>query len=108
MGHIAPGLDRIQIIKGWYDNGELKEEIYNLAASDGRLKPDGSVTPTAAKVDLETGAFDKTKGSSEFIATWEDPSFDPSQHAFYYVRVIQLPTARWSLWDEIREGYEKV
>jgi len=101
---IAPGLDRIQIIKGWYDNGELKEEIYNIAASDDRLLDDGSVTPTDAKVNLETGAFDTSKGSNEFMATWEDPNFDKTKNAFYYVRVIQLPTARWNLWDEIREG----
>jgi hypothetical protein len=101
---IAPGLDRIQIIKGWYDNGELKEKIYNIEASDGRLQKDGTVTPTDAKVDLKTGAFDTSKGSVEFMATWEDPKFDKTQNAFYYVRVIQLPTARWSLWDEIREG----
>lgn len=101
---IAPGLDRIQIIKGWYDNGKLKEEIHNVAASGGRLQADGIVKPTDAKVDLKTGAFDDTKGSSEFMATWEDESFDATQHSFYYVRVIQLPTARWSLWDEIRTG----
>jgi hypothetical protein len=101
---IAPGLDRIQIIKGWYEKGEMKEEINNLAASDNRLRPDGSVRPTEAKVNLETGAFDNTKGSTELVAIWEDKAFDPDQHAFYYVRVIQLPTARWTLWDELREG----
>jgi hypothetical protein len=101
---INANLDRIQIIKGWYDNGEMKEEIYNVAVSDNRTQANGSVIPTDAKVDLETGAFDTTKGNVEFMTTWEDKNFDPNQHAFYYVRVIQLPTARWTLYDEIREG----
>jgi len=101
---MTANLDRLQIIKGWYDNGELKEKIYNIAVSDNRLQPDGTVTPTDAKVNLETGAFDTLKGSIEFMATWEDPDFNNNQHAFYYVRVLQLPTARWTLWDEIKEG----
>ena len=101
---INANLDRIQIIKGWYDNGELKEKIYNVAVSDNRLNADGTVTPTDAKVNMETGAFDTTKGNAEFKTTWEDPDFDKTQHSFYYARVLQLPTARWSLWDEIREG----
>jgi len=101
---MTANLDRLQIIKGWYDNGELKEKMYNIAVSDNRLQPDGTVTPTDAKVNLETGAFDTLKGSIEFMATWEDPDFNNNQHAFYYVRVLQLPTARWTLWDEIKEG----
>ena len=100
------GLDRVQIIKGWYENGEIKEEIYNLAVSDNRLQDDGTVIPTDANVNLETGAFDTTKGSNEFMVTWEDKSFNPNVNAFYYVRVIQMPTARWTLYDEIRENVE--
>lgn len=101
---INANLDRIQIIKGWYDDGKMQEKIYDVAVSDNRLRADGTVTPTDAKVDLTTGAFDNTKGSIEFMSTWQDPDFDKNQHAFYYVRVIQLPTARWTLYDEIREG----
>lgn len=100
---IAPNLDRVQIIKGWVDaNGELHDEMYNIAASENRLKADGSVTPIDAPVNMKTGEFNKEKGSPEFTVVWKDPNFDPSQNAFYYVRVIQLPTARYSLWDEIR------
>lgn len=97
-------LDRMQIIKGWYENGELKEQIYNLAASDNRLQDDGTVTPTDAKVNLETAKFDTTKGNSEFMVTWSDPDFDANQISFYYVRVLQIPTARWNIWDEIRDN----
>ncbi|WP_276390432.1 DUF3604 domain-containing protein [Eudoraea chungangensis] len=97
-------LDRVQIVKGWYENGKLKEKIFNVAASDNRKKADGTVTPTDAQVDLQTGAFDTSKGNSEFMTKWRDPDFNPSNRAFYYVRVLQLPTARWNLYDEIREG----
>lgn len=97
-------LDRIQIIKGWYENGELKEKTYNVAVSDNRLQPDGTVIPTDAIVDLKTGAFDTSKGNTELMTTWTDPDFNDNQNAFYYARVLQLPTARWTLWDEIKEG----
>lgn len=97
-------LDRIQIIKGWYDDGELHEKIYNVGASDNRLQPDGTVTPTDAKVDLETGAYDNTKGNTEFLLSWVDPDFNETQTSFYYVRVMQIPTARWNSWDEIRDN----
>jgi hypothetical protein len=102
---MGPNLDRIQIIKGWIENGEMKEQIYNVAVSDTReVQSDGSVAPLEAPVDLETGAFNTDKGAPELSAVWEDPDFDPEEQAFYYTRVIQLPTARWTLWDEIREG----
>ncbi|WP_075352269.1 DUF3604 domain-containing protein [Algoriphagus marinus] len=99
---IAPNLDRIQIIKGWVENGEMKDTIYNVAASENRLKSDGTVTPIDAPVNMKTGEFNKEKGAPELMAVWKDPSYDPNQNAYYYVRVIQLPTARYSLWDEIR------
>ncbi len=98
------GLDRIQIIKGWLENGKMKEAIYNVAVSDDRtIKADGSVEKLNAAVDLTTGAYATDKGSTELKAVWTDPKFDPKQMAFYYVRVIQIPTARWHVYDEIRE-----
>ncbi len=104
---IGPNLDRIQIIKGWLENGEMREQIYNVAVSDQReIAADGSVEPLNAPVDSETGGFTTDKGSPELSVVWEDPEFNPAQQAFYYVRVLQLPTARWTLWDEIREGVE--
>lgn len=101
----SANLERLQVIKGWYKNGELKEKIYNVALSDNRiLNPDGTVPPLAAEVDLKTGAWDTTKGATTLQTTWSDPNFDPRAEAFYYVRVIELPTARYTLWDEIKEG----
>lgn len=101
---ISANLDRIQIIKGWMENGEMKEMIYNVAVSDGRtIKPDGSVAKLEAPIDLSTGDFNTSKGSVELKSVWTDPEFDPKQTAFYYVRVIQLPTARWTYYDELRE-----
>ncbi len=97
-------LDRVQIVKGWYVNGNLKEKIFNVAVSDNRKKADGTVIPTDAQVNLETGAFDTSKGNSEFMTKWTDPEFNPSNRAFYYVRVLQLPTARWNIYDELRDG----
>jgi hypothetical protein len=102
---IGPNLDRVQIIKGWIENGEMMEKIYNVAVSDGRLNPEtGEAAAIDAPVDLATGAFNTEKGDAQMMTVWQDPDFDPSQQAFYYARVIQLPTARWTLWDEIREG----
>ncbi|WP_136480113.1 DUF3604 domain-containing protein [Cognatitamlana onchidii] len=97
-------LDRVQVIKGWYKDGKLQEKTYNVAVSDNRLNADGSVTPTDAQVDLKTGAFDNSKGATQFSLTWSDPDFNADEISFYYVRALQLPTARWTLWDEIREG----
>ncbi len=102
---IGPGLDRIQIIKGWMEKGKMKEKIYNVAVSDKRqIKDDGSVDPLDAAIDLKTGDFNKAKGSNELQTVWTDPDFEASQKAFYYARVLQIPTARWNLYDEIRSG----
>ena len=60
--------------------------------------------PIDAPINLETGAFATDKGSAELNVFWKDPEFDPTVPAFYYVRVLMLPTARWTLWDELREG----
>jgi hypothetical protein len=99
---IGPSLDRIQVIKGWVVDGEIKDTVYNAVASGNRLQADGSVTPIDAPINLETGEFNTTKGDPELSGVWTDPDFDPAQQAFYYVRVLQLPTARWNLYDELR------
>jgi hypothetical protein len=102
---LGPNLERIQIVKGWVEKGVMKEKIFNVAVSDNRvIKADGSVAKLEAHIDMKTGAFNKEKGSVELKTTWTDTGFDPAQHAFYYVRVLQLPTARWSFYDELREG----
>jgi Protein of unknown function (DUF3604) len=101
---IGPNLDRIQIIKGWYEDGEMKDTIFNVAASGSRLRDDGSVEPIDAPIDLKTGKFNTEKGSPELMGVWTDPDFNPEREAYYYVRVLQLPTARWTLYDEINAG----
>ena len=98
-------LDRIQVIKGWYKDGELSERIFNVALSDDRLVgTDGSAPKTEAAVNLSTGEWDKTKGATVLQTVWSDPEFDPSARAFYYLRVIENPTPRYTLWDKIRHG----
>ena len=102
---IGNNLDRIQIIKGWYAQGEMQEKIYNVAVSDDReINTDGTVAQTSATVDLNNGKTDKAKGAVELSTIWKDPDFDPSVEAFYYVRVIENPSLRWSTWDKIRYG----
>lgn len=101
---IGPNLDRIQIIKGWVEDGEMKDTIYDVVASGERLQADGSVTPINAPINIETGEFNTEKGDPELMAVWTDPDWNPEVEAFYYVRVLQLPTARWTLYDEIRQG----
>ncbi|MXO61257.1 DUF3604 domain-containing protein [Altererythrobacter salegens] len=101
---IGPNLDRIQIVKGWYENGEIKDKVYNVVASGNRLRADGTVEPINAPIDLKTGKFNTTKGSAELMGVWTDPDYDPNQNAYYYIRVLQLPTARWNLYDELKFG----
>ena len=99
----SANLDRIQLIKGWYKNGVLAEQIYNVALSDNRiLNADGTVPDNGATVDFKTGAWSTDKGATTLQTVWTDPDFDPSIRAFYYLRVLEIPTARYTLWDEIR------
>lgn len=101
----SANLERLQVVKGWYQNGKLNEQIYTVALSDGRvLNVDGSVPDNGALVDLKTGEWSKDKGATILQTTWKDPDFDPTTPTFYYVRVLELPTARYNLWDEIKEG----
>ena len=96
-------LDRVEVIKGWYKEGELSEKIFTVALSDGRtLNEDGTIPSNNARVNMETGEWDSTKGTVEFLTLWSDPEFDPEADAFYYLRVIENPTARFALWDQIR------
>jgi hypothetical protein len=97
-------LDRIQIVKGWLNaNGTTEEKIYDVALSDGRT--DGSVA-VGNTVDLETGEYTNDIGDAQLIAYWQDPDFDPSQPAFYYARILQIPTPRYSLLNAIELGID--
>lgn len=97
-------LDRVQIIKGWVDvNGETFERIVDVTWSDGRQPgADGKLPPVGNTVDLKTAKFTNTIGAVELMGSWTDESFDPEQHAFYYARVLEIPTPRWSTYDAVR------
>jgi len=102
-------LQRIQIIKGWYDHGyrkETREKIYDVACSDGlEVDPTTQRCPdNGAKVNLTNCAISNDKGASELKSVWTDPDFESGVEAFYYVRVLENPTCRWTTWDAIRTG----
>jgi len=99
-------LDRIQIIKSRVDNaGEPQDQVFDVAWA-GERKPDanGKLPPVGNTVDLKTATFTNTIGSIELQGAWSDPDFDATQNALYYVRVIQIPTPRWSTFDAVRGG----
>jgi hypothetical protein len=101
-------LQRLQIIKGWANNGATFEEVYDVACAGGAM-PDPATArcpDNGATVDLESCAYSPSSGTTELKAVWTDPNFDASQRAFYYVRVLENPTCRWSTWDAIRNGAE--
>jgi len=102
---IGGNLDRIQIIKGWYDGNKQQEKVYDVAWSGDR-KPgkDGKVGPVGDTVDAKTASWTNSIGASELATAWTDPDFDPQQRAFYYARVLEIPTPRWSTYDAFRFG----
>ncbi len=96
-------LDRLQIVKGWLDDqGKTHERVYNVAASDGRkIAADGSLAAVGNTVDLSTAHYTNDIGATRIASHWTDPDFNPEQSAFYYARVLQIPTPRHSLYDAI-------
>lgn len=101
-------LQRVQIIKGTVIDGEHREQVYDVACSDGAV-----VDPTTyrcpdngAQVDMSNCDISAEVGDAEIKTAWRDPQFDPAEEAFYYVRVLENPTCRWSTWDALREGSE--
>jgi uncharacterized protein DUF3604 len=102
---IGANLDRIQIVKGWSDGNKTHEKVYDVAWSDDR-KPDGKgkVPAVGNTVDVATASWTNTIGASELGTVWSDPDFNPGQKAFYYARVIEIPTPRWSTYDAFRFG----
>jgi hypothetical protein len=99
-------LQRAQIVKGWIENGVARERVFDVACSDGLKLDRGSwrCPGNGATVDLKTCRPDRFKGDVELRTTWTDPTFDPKQRAFYYVRVLENPSCRWSTWDALRNG----
>ena len=99
-------LQRLQIVKGWVQDGDQHERIFDVACSDG-LQPDPATQrcpDNGASVDLSNCAISQDVGDAELGATWSDPGFDPGQYAFYYVRVLENPICRWSTWDAVKAG----
>ena len=100
---IGANLDRIQIVKGWHDGKELHEKVYDVAWSgDRRIGANGKLPPVGNTVNVVTASWTNTIGAPELGVVWTDPDFDPKQRAFYYMRVIEIPTPRWSLYDAVR------
>ena len=108
---IGANLDRVQIVKGWRTAaGELEERIYDVAVSDGRtINANGRATTLVGNtVDVASASWTNTIGNTELITVWVDPDFDPSQRAFYYVRVLEIPTPRWTAYDAKYFGLDDV
>ena len=105
---IGANLDRIQIVKGWMDaSGTLNEKIYDVAWSGDRTPvADGKLPAVGNTVDLENANWTNTIGASELGTVWTDPDFNPDQAAFYYARVLEIPTPRWVAYDALRFGVE--
>jgi len=95
----------VQIIKGWVDAaGKTHEKIYNVAWSepDRRSESDGKLTPVGNTVDLAAATYTNSIGAPELFGSFTDPDFDSTQRAFYYLRAVEIPTPRWTLYDSVR------
>ncbi len=105
---IGANLDRIQVVKGWLDSeNKLREKVYDVAWSGDRAADaNGKVPEVGNTVDIETASWANTIGASELSTVWTDPNFEPTERAFYYVRVLEIPTPRWVLYDKVRFGIE--
>ena len=102
-------LDRVQIIKGWVDSaGKQQERIYDVAVSDGReIGEDGRCREEVGNtVDVKGATYRNSIGDALLMAHWQDPDYDPAQRAFYYARVIEIPTPRWTAYEALRFGVE--
>jgi Protein of unknown function (DUF3604) len=102
---LGANLDRIQVVKGWTDEaGVAQEKIYDVAWSAQRKRKmvKGKIPPVGDTVDLATATYSNTIGAAELHTAWRDPGFKPGQRAFYYARVLEIPTPRWTLYDAVR------
>ena len=104
---LSANLDRIQIVKGWLNaDGKAEEHVFDVVWSGNRQLVDGTLPAVAAQINPETGEWDDSQGAATLQALWQDPEFDPKQSAFYYVRVLQVPTPRHALLDAIALGLD--
>ena len=102
---ISGNLDRIQIVKGWLEDGERREQVYDVVWS-GNRQPDasGQLPPVGNTVDVARATWVNSIGAPELIGVWQDPDFDASQPAVYYLRVLEIPTPRWTAYEAARFG----
>ena len=105
---LSAPLDRIQIIKAWTENGETQERVFDVVCSDGRAPGADSYqcAKTDASVAVSDCSYTTDRGAAELKQIWTDPDYAPEQNAFYYARVIENPTCRWSTYDSLRLGQE--
>jgi hypothetical protein len=103
-------LDRIQIVKGWMNaKGELQEKVYDVSwGGDRKPGRDGKLPPVGNTVDVANATWTNTIGAPELITVWKDPAFNPAERAFYYARVLEIPTPRWTAYDAKRFGNKPV
>jgi hypothetical protein len=98
----SANLDRVQIVKGWYQNGYAFEKVYDVVWSEAdkrKMGADGKVPPVGNTVDIKKATYTNDIGDTQLSAVWTDPDFDPTHHAIYYARVIEIPTPRWTTFD---------
>jgi hypothetical protein len=105
---IGANLDRVQIIKGWADkSGKAQEQIFNVVwAGDRQLDKNGKLTAIENTVDVKDASWSNSVGAEQLAVVWSDPDFDSTTPAFYYVRVLEIPTPRWTAYDQKRYGSE--
>lgn len=103
----SANLDRIQVVKGWIDsNGQTNEKIYNVVwGGDRKVSSDGKLPAVGNTVDLTKGTWSNDIGAAELMTFWQDPDFAAEQNAFYYVRVLEIPTPTWPVYDSIKYGF---
>jgi hypothetical protein len=104
---IWANLDRIQVVKGWIENGTPMEKIYDVAWSGDRvLDGSGKLPPVGNTVNLEDASFDNTIGDPQLMTIWSDPDFNADLPAFYYVRVLEIPSPTWVLYDKVKNNLQ--
>ncbi len=108
--HRTANLDRIQIVKGWrIRQGKLLEKVYDVVWSGHRkIGSDGTLPSVGSTVNLKNASYRNTVGSPELSVVWTDPDFDASEAAVYYVRVLQIPTPRWTTYDAKFYGLKEI
>ena len=100
-------LDRVQVIKGWLDDeGETHERVYDVAWAGARTAVNGKVPAIGSTVDVARATYENSIGSAELSTVWMDPDFDPEERAFYYIRVLEIPTPRYSTYDAVALGLD--